>query len=80
MVLGSATGPVQEFITDKRTGYLFNFFAIKEFAQKAVEIVNQHPDDRYAVGQRARNMVKGCLDWSTRIEPFWERFLRLKKI
>lgn len=80
VVLGSATGPVQEFITDKRTGYLFNFFAVKEFAQKAVDIVNQHPDDRYAVGQRARNMVKGCLDWSTRIEPFWERFLRLKKI
>lgn len=79
VVLGSATGPVQEFITDKRTGYLFNFFDYKTFANKAVEIVNQHPDERYAVGQRARNMIKGCLDWTTQIEPFWERFLKLNK-
>ena len=79
-VLGSATPPVQEFIKDKDTGYLFNFFDIKGFAEKAVHIVNQDPIERHAVGQRARDMIKSRLDWSMCIEPFWENLLKLQKI
>lgn len=78
VVLGSKTGPVEEFITDGRTGYLFDFFDTKQFARKAIEIINQHPDDRYRVGTRARDFIKSCLDWKTKIQPFWERFLKIK--
>lgn len=78
VVLGSKTGPVEEFITDGRTGYLFDFFNTKQFAKKAIEIINQHPDERYRVGMRARDFIKACLDWETKIQPFWERFLKIK--
>lgn len=77
VVLGSRTGPVEEFITDGMTGYLFDFFDIKQFAQKAVSIINQDPNVRHRVGMRAREFIKACLDWETKIQPFWERFLRL---
>jgi glycosyltransferase involved in cell wall biosynthesis len=78
VVIGSKTGPVEEFITDGMTGYLFDFFNIKQFAEKAVRIIHQDPDQRYRVGMRAREFIKACLDWETRVQPFWERFLKLK--
>ena len=76
-VLGSKTGPVEEFIQPNRTGHLFPFFGIQEFANLAVHVVNDKTHTQEAIGNRARNFIKSCLDWETRIQPFWTRLIDL---
>ena len=56
LLLGSDTPPVREIIEDGRNGYLVNFFAIRDIAARAADILaNRSRLD--AVRQRARDTV-----------------------
>jgi glycosyltransferase involved in cell wall biosynthesis len=56
VVLGSATAPVMEMITDGKNGLLADFFSPDEFAAKAIEVLLD-PDAARPMGRAAAQMV-----------------------
>jgi glycosyltransferase involved in cell wall biosynthesis len=54
-VLASATGPVQEVITEGENGYLFDFFNKENLAEQAARILSE---DTQELRARARNYIK----------------------
>lgn len=57
VVLGSATTPVQEFITDGQNGMLFDFFDPRELADTAVKVLS-NPAEFRPLGRAAEEQVK----------------------
>jgi glycosyltransferase involved in cell wall biosynthesis len=56
VVLGSATGPVQEMIREGENGLLADFFDVEAFATKAVMVLKD-PDAFRPLGRAAEQMV-----------------------
>lgn len=56
VVLASATAPVMEMIQDGQNGLLADFFNPEQFAQKAVEVL-QNPTAFRPLGRAAREMI-----------------------
>lgn len=61
VVLGSATPPVQEVITDGKNGLLVDFFSPEQIAKKVVEVLN-HPDKYAPLRQAARQTILDYYD------------------
>lgn len=57
VVLGSATSPVEEMITDGQTGLLADFFDPDAFAKKAVEVLRD-PAAYRPLGQAAERLIE----------------------
>src|SRR5688572_10223740 len=57
VVLGSATSPVKEMITDGENGLLADFFKPEEFADKAVRVL-ENPDEFRPLGRAAEQMIR----------------------
>ncbi len=56
LVLGSATPPVEEVIEDGKNGLLFDFFDVKQLAERVDEALS-HPDGMPALREAARQTV-----------------------
>ncbi len=57
VVLGSRTPPVQEMITDGENGLLADFFSPEDFAEKAIQVLND-PDAFRPLGRAAERMIE----------------------
>lgn len=67
-VVGSATPPVQEVITDGDNGLLVDFFSPSQIAA-SVDRVLSHPDRMAEMRARARGSIVGRYDLKTRCLP-----------
>src|SRR6185295_726367 len=56
VVLGSATSPVKEMISDGENGLLADFFKPEEFAEKAIAVL-KNPDEFRPLGRAAERMI-----------------------
>ena len=63
-VLGSATGPVEEFITEGENGFLFDYFSEDAMVEKVGELM-KNPQLREEVGRRARQFIVDNYDLET---------------
>jgi glycosyltransferase involved in cell wall biosynthesis len=69
-VLGSSTGPVKEIIREGENGYLFDFFAVDELVEKAVQITTK---DNKEIIQNARNDIKEQFSFAEKIFPKYQK-------
>ena len=60
-VVGSRTGPVEEVITDGKTGRLVDFFDIDGLSRCVVEVL-ENPKDHAHMGAAARSLMQRAYD------------------
>lgn len=76
LVLGSATPPVQEVITDGHNGLLFAFHNPQALAAKAISAL-RHPADYQAIRMAARQTIVDRYDFDTVSLPAYKRLLEI---
>lgn len=69
VIIGSATPPVQEVITDGDNGLLFDFFSANQLADRVDEVLD-HPDKMRNLGKKARQDIITKYNVSDRIEEY----------
>ena len=67
-VLASATGPVEEVITDGENGFLFDYFDEDQLVARVEELM-EDPQRRKAVGERGRQHIVEHYDLERRCLP-----------
>jgi len=74
LVIGSATPPVQDVITDGENGVLTDFFDTEMLAQKVADAL-ANPQAFASIRQRARECIQQRYDLHTHCIPAWLAFL-----
>ena len=64
LVVGSATEPVREVISDQENGFLVDFFSPAALAGKVAEALD-HPRHKAVIGKRARETIRSTFDVKT---------------
>lgn len=75
-VVGSATGPVEEVISNNQNGILVNFFNYDELSNAIIMLLNDK-DLRHRLGKCARDFVVSNYDRNTICIPKFKGVLRL---
>lgn len=76
LVLGSATQPVEEVITDGENGLLFPFHSPRSLATRAIEALAQ-PADYDGLRQAARQTIVDRYDFETVSLPAYKRIIEI---
>lgn len=74
LVLGSATAPVLEFLTDGVNGLTVDFFSPRALADRVDEVL-EHPDRMEALRLAARQTAVEKFDLAQKQLPRWERLI-----
>jgi glycosyltransferase involved in cell wall biosynthesis len=74
VIIGSATTPVQEVLSDRENGLLVDFFSTHELSERIGEVL-EHPDRMQDIRDAARTTAIRHFDLSSTILPRWRRLI-----